>query len=160
MYYTLGQRQGLGIGGRADGREDRTVVRRRQGPRARNVLDGGPGPRPPAVVVTAGCVTESGRSWIRREPPSLARGRRGLWPAARQDSRIAGSADACRVRLGICNGAGVRAELRDSRNGPSTPGQYAVFYRRRRVPRRRNAIRGGLSQPAIRNEARRLGLIP
>jgi tRNA-uridine 2-sulfurtransferase len=48
MYYTLGQRQGLGIGGQKDG-SARALVRRRQG-HGQQYPDRGAGPRPSAAA--------------------------------------------------------------------------------------------------------------
>ena len=64
MYYTIGQRQGLGIGGRRDGGGDPWYVAG-EGPRVQHT-DGGAGPRPPAAAAGA---PERGRRELGRAAP-------------------------------------------------------------------------------------------
>ena len=88
-YYTLGQRQGLGIGG-TRGRHGRAVVRRGEGPRAQRA-GGRAGPRPSAAVPARAWTPSRCTGSAATAPALPARsGRQDALPDARRDVHAGG----------------------------------------------------------------------
>jgi len=119
MYYTLGQRQGLGIGGRADGGTEPWFVAGKD--ISRNVLTVVQG-RDHPLLWSAGLVAAD-LHWINGEPNAL-QGSGELHCTAK--TRYRQNDIACRLRKID------RERLRvwfDTPQWAVTPGQYVVFYR-------------------------------
>ncbi len=115
MYYTLGQRQGIGIGGRRDSEESPWYVADKD--LARNVLVVVQGHEHPRLMHAALVATDL--QWVSGAPPTTP-----LRCAAKARYRQADQA--CTL---ICLADG-RWEARfDQPQRAITPGQYAVFYR-------------------------------
>ncbi|MFW2404553.1 MAG: tRNA 2-thiouridine(34) synthase MnmA [Gammaproteobacteria bacterium] len=117
-YYTLGQRQGLGIGGLADGSDEPWFVAAKDP--TRNVLVVVQG-RDHPLLWSAGLIASNLR-WIAGEPAELGGGRR-LHCAVKTRYRqpdigctVEATADELQVDF-------------DDAQWAVTPGQYAVFYR-------------------------------
>jgi tRNA-specific 2-thiouridylase len=114
MYYTLGQRQGLGIGGRNDAGEAPWYVADKD--LSRNVLIVVQGHDHPALLRTE--ATASQLAWVAGAPPALAF-------ACTAKVRYRQADQACQVQVlpdGHCQ---VRFEVPQR---AITPGQYVVFY--------------------------------
>ena len=113
-FYTLGQRQGLGIGGvRERRRRTRTLVRGAQGPGAQRAARGA-GPRAPLAAVAR--LDADDCSWVAGAAPPPG--------ALAAKTRYRQADAACR----FAPPRRLRAALRRRRNGPSHPGQTAVLY--------------------------------
>lgn len=114
MYYTIGQRQGLGIGGQAQGSEAPWYVSAKD--LRRNVLVVVQGHDHPDLQ--ADCLRASQICWIQGGPPA-AQFRCTAKVRYRQEDR------ACQVRV-LQNGT---CEVQfDAPQRAITPGQYVVFY--------------------------------
>lgn len=114
MYYTLGQRQGLGIGGRNDAGEEPWYVADKD--LARNALIVVQGHDHPALLRTEAMASQL--AWVAGEPPASAF-------ACTAKVRYRQADQACDVQLlpdGHCR---VRFEVPQR---AITPGQYVVFY--------------------------------
>lgn len=111
MYYTLGQRKGLGIGGVGSG-EAWFVVGKELGSRRLLVAQGKDHP----LLYTGSC-TLSRVSWIAGEPPSLPMTCSAKFRYRQPDQEV-------RV---LPEGAGVRVEFVKPQRAV-TPGQFCVFY--------------------------------
>lgn len=115
-YYTIGQRRGLGIGGRSGARGDPWYVARKDC--ARNALIVAQGRAHP-LLWSSGLDTETPH-WIAAEPPALSGGELRCSVKTRYRQRDRG----CTVRR---LNDGLRVHL-DAPEWAVTPGQYAVFY--------------------------------
>jgi tRNA-specific 2-thiouridylase len=117
MYYTFGQRQGLGIGGlRGAGDDPWYVVDKDLETNTLLVVQG----EHPSMYSSE--IEVSNMSWIGTPPPDIDSGRRFACNAKiryRQDDQ------ACQVLLGA---DGLYAVTFDSPQRSIAPGQYAVFY--------------------------------
>jgi tRNA-specific 2-thiouridylase len=114
MYYTLGQRQGLGIGGRKDSGEDAWYVVRKD--LQRNVLIVAQGHDHPALFSSR--LTASQLAWVAGDPPSSTFRCTAKVRYRQPDQR-------CEVRVrpdGLCE-----VEFEEPQRAV-TPGQYVVFY--------------------------------
>ncbi len=115
MYYTLGQRQGLGIGGRRDaGDEPWYVVDKVLTDNALIVAQGD------TDLLLSDSLLATDVSWIGREPAGLADGLR-----CSAKVRYRQSDQACTVRAAAANS--LRVEF-DSPQRAVAPGQFVVFY--------------------------------
>jgi tRNA-specific 2-thiouridylase len=115
MYYTLGQRQGLGIGGRRDADDAPWyVVDKDIGANALIVDQGN------TDLLMSWSLAASGPSWINGEPDGIAEGVR---LAAK--IRYRQPDQACTVRRGGNDSLHVAF---DEPQRAATPGQYIVFY--------------------------------
>ena len=115
MYYTLGQRQGLGIGGRQDaGDEPWYVVDKQPGDNALIVDQGN------TDLLLSDSLVASNASWINGPPAELAGGLRCMTKI-----RYRQADQACTVENGPDNTLLVRF---DTPQRAVAPGQYAVFY--------------------------------
>ena len=117
-YYTLGQRQGLGIGGTRDG-ADAAVVRRRQGSRAQRARRRA-GARPSAAVSARR--RRDGAALDRRHARRRRTCSRGFGAKTRYrmpDARVHARAE---------RGAAAGARRFDAPQWAPTPGQYLVLY--------------------------------
>ncbi len=131
-YYTLGQRQGLGIGGTGDLEAPWFVADKDEARNALIVVQGHDHPRLHALAVEAADV-----HWIGGEPP-----RSGSRLAAKTRYRMADAA--CRVV--VLEGNRCRAEFEAPQWAP-TPGQYLVLYDGD------VCLGGGVITTALRDEA-------
>ncbi|NND37390.1 MAG: tRNA 2-thiouridine(34) synthase MnmA [Gammaproteobacteria bacterium] len=117
-YYTLGQRQGLGIGGLADGSDEPWFVAAKE--QRRNVLVVVQG-RDHPLLWSTGLIANNAH-WINGQPAELAVGSKlrccvkTRYRQADIDCTVGASADGIEVRF-------------DEPQWAVTPGQYAVFYR-------------------------------
>jgi len=117
MYYTLGQRQGLGIGGRQDsGSEPWYVAAKDLDENALTVVQG----EHPLRFNSA--LLASDVHWINSEPAALADG--GSLPCAAK-IRYRQADQACAVKV---TDDGTLVVSFDEQQGDVTPGQFAVFY--------------------------------
>jgi tRNA-specific 2-thiouridylase len=114
MYYTLGQRQGLGIGGRNDASDEPWYVARKD--LQRNALIVVQGHDHPALFATEMQVGQL--TWVANAAPE-AQFRCSAKVRYRQQDQ------ACTVTLDAAGGCRVRFEQPQR---AVTPGQYAVFY--------------------------------
>jgi tRNA-specific 2-thiouridylase len=119
MYYTLGQRQGLGIGGRADGTNDPWFVAGKDA--ERNVLTVVQG-RDHPLLWSIGLIA-SNAHWISGEPEELTAGGRLRCTVK---TRYRQTDVDCTVEK--LTGGQLRVNF-DTPQWAVTPGQYAVFYR-------------------------------
>lgn len=122
MYYTLGQRQGLGLGGRADAPEGAWYVAAKNLQENELVVVQGEHP----LLYSRSLRTET-PSWI-AEPPPLLSGHsvsRASAPHCRVKLRYRQADQDCRVSLAEDGGLALRF-ARAQR--AVAPGQYAVFY--------------------------------
>jgi tRNA-specific 2-thiouridylase len=135
MYYTLGQRQGLGIGGRQDaGDEPWYVVAKDSGENALIVVQG-EHPMRYSMALEA-----SQASWINGMPSSLLAGR-SLNCSAKIRYRQADQP--CVVRLGTEDRISVSFTTRQA---AAAPGQFVVFYDKERC------LGGAVIERALSNE--------
>ena len=118
MYYTLGQRQGLGIGGLAGGSPDPWFVAGKD--QSRNILTVVQGRNHP-LLWSGGLIAER-IHWISGEPEAL---RQNGELRCMVKTRYRQNDIACRIRK-IDQGR-LQVEF-DSPQWAVTPGQYAVFY--------------------------------
>ncbi|RLA28226.1 MAG: tRNA 2-thiouridine(34) synthase MnmA [Gammaproteobacteria bacterium] len=118
MYYTLGQRQGLGIGGLADGSNEPWFVAAKNDERNQLIVVQG---RQHPLLWSDGLIT-SIPHWINTLPTDLAAGDT-LRCAVKTRYRQADVP--CSVRLDTTNGLHIRF---DAPQWAVTPGQYAVLY--------------------------------
>jgi tRNA-specific 2-thiouridylase len=114
MYYTLGQRQGLGIGGRNDAGEQPWYVADKD--LARNALIVVQGHDHPAMLRAE--ATASQLAWVSGEPPASAFECTAKVRYRQQDQP-------CEVELGPAGQC--RVKFRTPQRAV-TPGQYVVFY--------------------------------
>ena len=114
MYYTLGQRQGLGIGGRQDAGEQPWYVADKD--LARNALIVVQGHDHPALLKTS--ATASQFAWVAGAPPAAAF-------ACTAKVRYRQVDQACQVQVSTEGDCHVRF---DAPQRAVTPGQYVVFY--------------------------------
>jgi tRNA-specific 2-thiouridylase len=118
MYYTLGQRQGLGIGGQADGRNEPWFVAAKNEPDNELIVVQG---RDHPLLWSDGLVTAKPH-WIGAAPKQLtADGRFRCTVKTRYRQQDV----PCRVTRGTADD--LRVEF-DTPQWAVTPGQYAVFY--------------------------------
>jgi tRNA-specific 2-thiouridylase len=114
MYYTLGQRKGLGIGGRADGTEGPWYVAGKDPERnALLVVQGHDHP-----LLFSRALTAIRLNWIGGQPPTTPLD-------CRAKVRYRQTDQACRI--GAPRGDGWRVEFADPQRAV-TPGQSVVFY--------------------------------
>lgn len=113
MYYTLGQRQGIGIGGQKDANESPWYVVGKD--MARNVLLIGQGHEHPLMQSRA--LYASTIDWVAGEPPSLPL-------SCTAKTRYRQADQACQI---VADGSGYRV-LFDQLQRAVTPGQSVVFY--------------------------------
>jgi tRNA-specific 2-thiouridylase len=115
MYYTLGQRQGLRIGGRKDsGDEPWYVVAKDLGENALIVAQG------EHELLFSDRLTATDPSWIGAVPNGLDQGLR-----CRAKIRYRQEDQGCRVEIGSNGTLNVRF---DERQKAIAPGQFVVFY--------------------------------
>ena len=115
MYYTLGQRQGLGIGGRRDASDAPWYVFDKDAGRNALIVDQGDTP-----LLLCDALVAAAPSWIGREPVQLDAGLR-CSAKIRYRQRDQG----CTVRLALDD------RLMVTFDGPqraAAPGQFIVFY--------------------------------
>ena len=117
LYYTLGQRQGLGIGGQADGRNEPWFVAAKNEPDNELIVVQG---RDHPLLWSDGLVTAPPH-WINGEPERLTAG--GPFHCAAK-TRYRQRDVSCNVSR---EGSGLRVVF-DTPQWAVTPGQYAVFY--------------------------------
>jgi len=114
MYYTMGQRHGLGIGGRRDsGEEPWYVVAKEVAENALIVAQG------EHDLLFTRCIQAEDPSWIGRPPAGLETGVR-----CKAKIRYRQPDQDCDVRL-LGNGLEVRFDVQQK---AATPGQFVVFY--------------------------------
>jgi len=118
MYYTLGQRQGLGIGGLADGSNEPWFVAAKNEERNQLIVVQG---RQHPLLWSDGLIT-SKPHWINTIPTELAAGNT-LRCAVKTRYRQADVP--CSVRLDTADGLNI---MFDAPQWAVTPGQYAVLY--------------------------------
>ena len=116
MYYTLGQRQGLRIGGRNDAAEEAWYVADKD--LQRNVLVVVQGHDHPALFSRG--LTASQLAWVAGEAAG------GAVPTAQPRSGIASP---IRLARSACSRTGVAQSNSTQPQRAVTPGQYVVFYR-------------------------------
>jgi tRNA-specific 2-thiouridylase len=117
MYYTLGQRQGLGIGGRQDAGDEPWYVAAKQ--MDDNTLIVVQGDHP---LRFSDALEATAASWINGEPAMLADGEA---LRCKVKIRYRQPDQACTVRSGR---DGVLQVVFDEQQADVTPGQFAVFY--------------------------------
>ena len=137
MYYTLGQRKGLGIGGLAGGRPDPWFVAGKD--HSRNILTVVQG-RDHPLLWSGGLIAER-MHWINGAPDAL---RQNGVLRCMVKTRYRQNDIACRVRK-IDRGR-LQVEF-DAPQWAVTPGQYAVFYRGD------ECLGGGPIEAAMQNSA-------
>ena len=115
MYYTLGQRQGLGIGGRRDAADEPWYVVDKDVSRNALVVDQGDSPLLLSDELVAGAP-----AWIGREPDELDHGLR-----CTAKIRYRQADQACTVRRAFDDRLMVRFE---EPQRAAAPGQFIVFY--------------------------------
>ena len=115
MYYTLGQRQGLGIGGRRDTGDEPWYVVDKHIPGNALIVDQGDSPLLLSDELTAGAP-----SWIGHEPDNLDAGLR-----CNAKIRYRQSDQGCTVRRALDDRLVVRF---DEPQRAAAPGQFIVFY--------------------------------
>jgi tRNA-specific 2-thiouridylase len=144
MYYTLGQRQGLGIGGRRDAGDAPWYVVDKDTARNALVVDQGDTPLLQSDALVAGAP-----SWIGREPGHLDTGMR-----CRAKIRYRQRDQDCTVRRALDDRLMVAF---DEPQRAAAPGQFIVFYQDDRclggavieAVERRSAIAGSTAKAAI-----------
>jgi len=115
MYYTLGQRQGLGIGGRSDAGDAPWYVVDKDAGRNALIVDQGDTP-----LLLCDALVAAAPSWIGREPAQLDAGRR-CSAKIRYRQRDQG----CTVRRALDDRLMVTF---DEPQRAAAPGQFIVFY--------------------------------
>jgi tRNA-specific 2-thiouridylase len=115
MYYTLGQRQGLGIGGRRDAGDAPWYVVDKDAGRNALIVDQGDTP-----LLLCDALVAAEPSWIGREPAQLDAGRR-----CRAKIRYRQRDQDCTVRRGLDDRLMVAF---DEPQRAAAPGQFIVFY--------------------------------
>jgi tRNA-specific 2-thiouridylase len=115
MYYTLGQRQGLGIGGRRDSGDDPWYVVDKDVASNTLIVDQGDSP-----LLLAECLTASNASWIGAAPPGIDTGLR-----CNARIRYRQHDQNCHVSATFDDGLVVRF---DAAQRAAAPGQFIVFY--------------------------------
>jgi tRNA-specific 2-thiouridylase len=115
MYYTLGQRQGLGIGGRRNAGDAPWYVVDKDAGRNALIVDQGDTP-----LLLCDALVAAEPSWIGREPAQLDAGRR-----CRAKIRYRQRDQDCTVRRGLDDRLMVAF---DEPQRAAAPGQFIVFY--------------------------------
>jgi len=115
MYYTLGQRQGLGIGGRQDAGEDPWYVVAKDPENNALIVDQGDSP-----LLLSDTLIASQPNWVGRAPVGLSDGLR-----CSAKIRYRQSDQHCTVSAAFDDGLSVRF---DDPQRAVAPGQFVVFY--------------------------------
>ncbi len=118
VYYTLGQRQGLGIGGQADGSDEPWYVAGKDHERNRLVVVQGRD----HPLLWSQALTTRNICWVTREPDALAAGKTMRCTAR---TRYRQPDEPCSIS---CRADGCIDMIFERPQWAVTPGQYVVFY--------------------------------